>query len=94
IVAELLPQVRDIRRGGSAAIDLCSVACGRVDGYFERGTNPWDIVAGGLIVQEAGGKLGGLRGAAASVDMTVAAAPGLFEALCDFLEGRNADRDS
>jgi myo-inositol-1(or 4)-monophosphatase len=99
IVADLLPRVRDIRRGGSAAIDLCSVACGRVDGYFERGTNPWDIAAGGLIVQEAGGRLGGLRGAAASVDMTVAAAPGLFEALCDFLEerdieGRNTDRDS
>ncbi|GAA1953397.1 inositol monophosphatase family protein [Catenulispora subtropica] len=94
IVADLLPLVRDIRRGGSAAIDLCSVACGRVDGYFERGTNPWDIAAGGLIVQEAGGKLGGLRGTAASVDMTVAAAPGLYEALCEFLEEHDADRDS
>ncbi|NUP46517.1 MAG: inositol monophosphatase [Catenulispora sp.] len=94
IAAELLPLVRDIRRAGSAAIDLCSVACGRVDGYYERGTNPWDIAAGGLIVTEAGGRIGGLRGAAASVEMTVAAAGGLFEALCEFLEERSADRDS
>ncbi|MFL6111261.1 MAG: inositol monophosphatase family protein [Catenulispora sp.] len=94
IVADLLPRVRDIRRAGSAAIDLCSVACGRVDGYFERGTNPWDIAAGALIVEEAGGKVGGLRGAAASVAMTVAAAPGLFEALCEFLEEHAADQDS
>ena len=62
IVAELLPLVRDIRRAGSAALDLCSVACGRVDAYFERGTNAWDIAAGALIVEEAGGKVGGLRG--------------------------------
>ncbi|GAA2065745.1 inositol monophosphatase family protein [Catenulispora yoronensis] len=94
IVADLLPRVRDIRRGGSAAIDLCSVACGRVDGYYERGTNPWDIAAGGLIVEEAGGRIGGLRGTAASVEMTVAAAPGLFEVLCEYLEGCGADRDS
>ncbi|NUR59655.1 MAG: inositol monophosphatase [Catenulispora sp.] len=94
IVAELLPLVRDIRRAGSAALDLCSVACGRVDAYYERGTNAWDIAAGALIVEEAGGKVGGLRGAAASVEMTVAAAGGLYEGLCGFLEGRSADQDS
>ena len=94
IVAALLPRVRDIRRGGSAALDLCSVACGRVDGYYERGTKPWDISAGALIATEAGAKVGGLHGAAASDEMTVAAAEGLFEALCGFLEGRNAARDS
>lgn len=94
IVADLLPRVRDVRRGGSAAIDLCSVACGRVDGYFERGTKPWDLSAGTLIAQEAGAKVGGLDGAAASDEMTVAAAEGLFEALCEFLEGHDAARDS
>jgi myo-inositol-1(or 4)-monophosphatase len=94
IVADLLPRVRDIRRGGSAAIDLCSVACGRVDGYFERGAKPWDLSAGSLIAREAGAKVGGLYAAAASDEMTVAAAEGLFEALCEFLEGHDAARDS
>jgi myo-inositol-1(or 4)-monophosphatase len=46
--------VRDIRRFGAAAVDLCSVACGRVDGYYERGLAPWDLAAGGLIAAEAG----------------------------------------
>ncbi|ACU70546.1 Inositol-phosphate phosphatase [Catenulispora acidiphila DSM 44928] len=94
IVAELMPLVRDIRRGGSAAIDLCSVACGRVDAYYERGAKPWDLAAGALIAQEAGAMVGGLYGAAASDEMTVAAADGLFQALREFLEGRNAARDS
>lgn len=94
IIADLLPRVRDIRRGGSAALDLCAVACGRVDGYFERGVQPWDIAAGALIAREAGAKVGGLHGAAASDEMTVAAAEGLFEGLCEFLEEHNAARDS
>jgi myo-inositol-1(or 4)-monophosphatase len=93
IVADLVPKVRDIRRGGAAAIDLCSVACGRVDGYFERGAKPWDLAAGELIATEAGAIVGGLHGTAASEDMTVAAGPGLFEALCAFLETHDAARD-
>lgn len=93
IAADLLPRVRDIRRGGAAAIDLCSVACGRVDAYYERGCKPWDLAAGTLIATEAGARVGGLYGAAASDEMTVAAAPGLFEALCGFLEEQDALRD-
>jgi myo-inositol-1(or 4)-monophosphatase len=50
----LLPQVRDIRRLGGAAVDLCALACGRVDAYYERGLNPWDAAAGALIATEAG----------------------------------------
>ena len=46
-----------VRRGGSAAMDLCYVACGRFDGFWEYDLNPWDIAAGSLIVREAGGKL-------------------------------------
>jgi myo-inositol-1(or 4)-monophosphatase len=46
-----------VRRGGSASIDLTDVACGRLDGYWERGLSPWDIVAGIVIVREAGGKV-------------------------------------
>ena len=93
IVADLIWRVRDIRRAGAAAIDLCSVACGRVDGYFERGCKPWDLAAGSLIAAEAGALVGGLRGAPASDEMAVAAAPGLFEELVTFLEGHDADRD-
>jgi fructose-1,6-bisphosphatase/inositol monophosphatase family enzyme len=55
IAAEVLGRVRDIRRAGSAALDLCSVACSRLDGFFEAYTQPWDRAAGALIVAEAGG---------------------------------------
>jgi myo-inositol-1(or 4)-monophosphatase len=54
IVARVLPRVRDIRRAGAAAIDLCWCACGRVDAYYERGVKPWDVAAGGLIAERAG----------------------------------------
>lgn len=50
----LLPQVRDIRRFGGAALDLCAVACGRVDAYYERGLGTWDFAAGAVIAREAG----------------------------------------
>ena len=54
ILARLLPQVRDIRRAGAAALDLAWCACGRHDAYWERGVKPWDIAAGGLIAARAG----------------------------------------
>ena len=54
VVARILPRVRDIRRAGAAALDLCMVACGRLDGYYERGLNAWDWAAGSLIATEAG----------------------------------------
>ena len=75
------PVVRDIRRAGSAALDLCSVAAGRLDGYFEKGTKPWDHAAGSLIVREAGGVVAGLRGTAESDDMIIASSPSLFSQL-------------
>jgi myo-inositol-1(or 4)-monophosphatase len=80
-VARLLPGIRDIRRMGAAAVDLCSVACGRVDGFFERGLNPWDIAAGGLIASEAGAIVGGIDGGPPVPGSVLAAAPGVFEAL-------------
>ncbi|MGH2699751.1 MAG: inositol monophosphatase family protein [Actinomycetota bacterium] len=55
VAAEVLGEVRDIRRAGSAALDLCSVACRRLDGFYEAYTQPWDHAAGALIVAEAGG---------------------------------------
>lgn len=93
VVAALLPRVRDIRRGGVASVDLCSVAASRVDGFYERGLNYWDYAAGGLIAAEAGAVVGGLGGAPASGSMTVAAGPELFGALADMLAGLDAERD-
>lgn len=54
---KLFMQVSDIRRGGSAAIDLAYIACGRCDGFFEVGLSPWDIAAGSLLIEEAGGRV-------------------------------------
>jgi myo-inositol-1(or 4)-monophosphatase len=54
VIARLLPQVRDIRRLGAAALDLCWVAAGRYDAYFERGVNHWDVAAGQLLCRRAG----------------------------------------
>jgi myo-inositol-1(or 4)-monophosphatase len=88
----VLPRVRDIRRGGSAAVDLCSVAAGRVDAYYERGPQIWDFAAGALVVQEAGGTVGGLDGAPVSPELTIAAAPDLFGPLHDLLAEAGAGR--
>jgi myo-inositol-1(or 4)-monophosphatase len=57
VLTHLLPRVRDIRRGGSAALDLAWVACGRLDGFYEWGIKPWDRAAGMLLVAEAGGRV-------------------------------------
>ena len=93
VVAAVLPCVRDIRRGGSAAVDLCSVAAGRLDAFFERGLNYWDYAAGGLIAREAGALVGGLSGRPESTSMTVAAGPDLYPQLDKFLAGLDPERD-
>ncbi|GAA3143741.1 inositol monophosphatase family protein [Streptomyces rameus] len=93
IAGRLIPMLRDIRRGGSAAIDLCDVACGRLDGYYERGLHAWDYAAGDLIAREAGALTGGRPGERPSGDLTVAAAPGVFEALQGLLEDFGAWHD-
>ncbi|AEM81905.1 inositol monophosphatase family protein [Streptomyces violaceusniger] len=93
VLNDVLPRVRDIRRGGSAAIDLCDVACGRLNGYYERGLNPWDFGAGALIAREAGALTGGRPGVPASTELTIAAAPGLFEPLRGLLDDLGAWHD-
>jgi myo-inositol-1(or 4)-monophosphatase len=93
VVRGVLPRVRDIRRGGSAAVDLCSVASGGVDAYYERGVNLWDIAAGGLIAAEAGARVTGLHGRPAGSSMTVAAAPPLLGELHDLLASLDPERD-
>lgn len=91
VLAGVLPQVRDIRRLGAAAIDLCLLAEGALDLYYERGLNPWDVAAGGLVAQEAGAWLGGLRGRGASRAMTVAGARPVVDELVRLLEDADAD---
>jgi myo-inositol-1(or 4)-monophosphatase len=94
VVAAVLPQVRDIRRGGSCAVDLCSVAAGRVDAFYERGVNYWDYAAGGLIAAEAGARVGGLAGGPPSPELAIAAEPGLFADLRDLLASLDPERDA
>ncbi|MEV0897290.1 inositol monophosphatase family protein [Actinoplanes sp. NPDC049802] len=85
VLAGLITRVRDIRRFGAAALDLCMAAEGLLDAYFEKGLNAWDHAAGGLIAAEAGLTVAGLAGAPASRTMLVAAPPALFPALHDVL---------
>ncbi len=92
VLVSLLPDVRDIRRFGSAALDLCAVADGRVDAYYEKGLNPWDLAAGWLIATEAGAIAGDLRDGPPSPEFVLAGGPALFELLRDRLVALEADR--
>lgn len=83
-VAELLPHVRDIRRLGSAALDLCGLAAGRLDAYVEEGLAEWDLAAGGLVAREAGSRV--TVGTGAGGKTCVVAAPhGGFEEFEDLV---------
>jgi myo-inositol-1(or 4)-monophosphatase len=77
ILTRVLPVVRDIRRAGAAALDLCWVAAGRLDAFFEAGLQPWDWAAGALVAGESGAWVGDLDGGPPSGSMTLAAAPEL-----------------
>ncbi len=89
-VAALLPHVRDVRRLGSAALDLCGLAAGRLDAYVEEGLAEWDLAAGGLVAQEAGARVEVGTGAGGKT-CVVAAPEGGFDAFdtlvreCGFL---------
>ena len=93
VLAQLLPRVRDVRRAGAASLDLCAVASGRLDGYYERGLKPWDLAAGGLVAAEAGARVTGLAGSRAGEDMVIAAAPDLARDLDEVLTRLDAARD-
>ena len=90
VLVEVLPHIRDVRRFGAAAVDLCSVACGRVDAYYERGLAPWDLAAGGLIAAEAGAVVTDLRGGPPRDGSVLAAGPGVAEALLALLQRAGA----
>jgi myo-inositol-1(or 4)-monophosphatase len=90
VLTHVLPAVRDIRRAGSAALDLCAVAMGRVDAYYERGMGPWDFAAGAFIAHEAGAWVGDLDGGPPSTDIVLAAPPHLAAPLRDLLRKAEA----
>jgi myo-inositol-1(or 4)-monophosphatase len=85
VAAKVIPRVRDIRRFGSAALDLCWTAGGRYDAYYEWGLNPWDLAAGALICAEAGGRVEAFPGR-----LIVATTPELFGPFCDLLASAGA----
>ncbi|MDG6104625.1 inositol monophosphatase family protein [Dactylosporangium aurantiacum] len=92
VLAGLIGDIRDVRRFGAAAIDLCLAAEGSLDAYYEKGLNAWDHAAGGLVAAEAGLLVTGLRGATAGPDMVVAAPPALHQGLHDRLVELGADK--
>lgn len=88
LLARMLPEVRDVRRMGSAALDLCMVAAGRLDAYYEHGLQVWDWAAGALIAAEAGAlvMLPASEGSGDRADLLLAAAPGVGGSLVEALE--------
>jgi myo-inositol-1(or 4)-monophosphatase len=94
VLVHVLPAVRDIRRHGSAALDLCWVACGRVDAYYEVGLQPWDIAAGVLVASEAGALVCGVDGGPPSAASVMAAAPDLGPSLLRLLADAGAVEDA
>jgi myo-inositol-1(or 4)-monophosphatase len=84
-LVDIIANVRDIRRGGAAAVDLCSVACGRVDAYFERNLAWWDHAAGSLIAQEAGAVVEPFPSRPAEAGAVSAVAPALAGPMRDLL---------
>lgn len=77
VLRRVLPRVRDIRRMGSAAMDLCMLAAGRLDAYYERGLQPWDYAAAALIAREAGAQVRGLGDAAPGEELLIAGTPAI-----------------
>jgi len=89
-VAALIHRVRDIRRLGAASVDLCFVAAGRLDAYYEEWLGPWDLAAGELIAREAGCRSGDFSGGPVRPEQLLVAAPGVWASLAALIE--DADR--
>ncbi|WP_432548221.1 inositol monophosphatase family protein [Kineococcus sp. SYSU DK004] len=87
VLARLMPRVRDLRRIGTASLDLCAVAAGRVDAYYELGLNPWDFAAGWLVAREAGAVVTDFTGGPAGTHGLLAAGPRLHPVLQRALAG-------
>jgi myo-inositol-1(or 4)-monophosphatase len=92
-MALLMPKIRDIRRFGAAAPDLCYLAAGRFDVFFEEGLGPWDWAAGELIAREAGCRTGRFDGGRIDSTAVLAANPFLFDAMVELLKVTEPGRD-
>ena len=88
----MLPEVRDIRRQGSGALDLCMTACGLLDAYAEQGMHSWDYCAAGLIALESGCVVTGLQGRRPGHHLVVSAGPAVAPELLARLTELDADR--
>jgi len=84
-LTEFIHRIRDVRRMGAAAIDICFVACGRLDAYFEENLHSWDILAAELIAREAGARGGDFSGGPLRAPEVLVATPGVFDALSAML---------
>ena len=89
-VSRFIHQIRDIRRAGAAAIDLCFVACGRIDAYFEENLHQWDISAGILIAHEAGCRSGDFSGHTPRPAEILTTAPAIFDQLSQLIMAASA----
>jgi myo-inositol-1(or 4)-monophosphatase len=87
VIGRVLPRVRDIRRVGAAALDLCWTACGRFDAHYERGLKPWDIAAGALIATRAGLELRMLAATDEDPEGVVVTRAGLMEEMLELVAG-------
>jgi myo-inositol-1(or 4)-monophosphatase len=85
VLTRVLARIRDIRRGGAASLDLCWLACGRVDGYYEAILQPWDIAAGALIAAEAGAVVSTFDGRPPEAPSIFGAAPAIADGLLQLL---------
>ena len=95
LFGRLAATTRGMRRLGSAALDLCYVASGRLDGYYERGIWPWDLAAGSMILEEAGGKLTNYRGDVLDLDgREIVASNGRLHSAMTRLTGEDDRRGS
>jgi myo-inositol-1(or 4)-monophosphatase len=81
IAARVIPEARDIRRAGAAALDMCACASGRLDAYYERGVKAWDVAAGTVICERAGLVVRTLEPDGLLPSGVVVAAPGLIDEL-------------
>ena len=88
-VSRMIDRIRDVRRFGAASIDLCWVACGRLDAYFEENLHPWDVAAADLVVREAGARTGDFSGGPLRPAQVLAAPPAIFDGLAALI--RDAD---
>lgn len=85
VFRQVLPRVRDIRRMGSAAVDLCMLAAGRLDAYYERGLQPWDYAAAALIARESGAVVRGLGENAPGEELLIAGTPAITSELAGII---------